>query len=347
MVWCALSLFQVGEFSFILLSNGLNTGTLSADTIDTMTSAIVLSMLLTPFVIRAIPGMVKHLESRSLWFKTLSQVIPPSPVSVTEGHSVVIAGYGPIAQNLSAVLQRHEIGFRVIEMNMATVQTLQQAGIHSIFGDASSLEVLRHAGIAEARVFAVTIPDIRSAELAIQHARQLNPDLYCIVRSRYQYPIADLFAMGANEIVYEEFETSMSFVYSVLDYMGDPVSDRESYLLLLRENRQTLLQGNLGGKQNDQPRYGRFSVFKETKVEWITLPEGSLLAGKTLAEAALRAKTGVTILSVIDPSGIEHTNPDPDLKLVPQQVLVVIGTLEQLTRLEVLLLPQHAQPALD
>lgn len=106
-------------------------------------------------------------------------------------------------------------------------------------------------------------------------------------------------------------------------------------MLLLRENRKSLM--NAGKAIEEQMRYGRFSVFKDTKIEWITIPEGSNLEGSTVADAALRQRTGVNILSILDEDGVTQLNPEPDTVLRSNQVLVVIGTLDQLTHLESLL----------
>jgi monovalent cation:H+ antiporter-2, CPA2 family len=333
-MWCSLSLFQVGEFSFILLQNGLRTGTLSSTLLNTINSAVVLTMIATPLVIRAIPAMLKWLEGQVNVLNKIELVFPQERIQPLKDE-VVIAGYGPIAKNLVHILQAHEVGFRIIEMNIQTVKKLQAQGIHCVFGDASNAEVLKHAGIQDARVFALTIPDVRSAELAVQNAKRLNPDIYCIVRSRYQHPLQQLFIIGCDEVVYEEFETSMSFIYSILDIFGDYITDKESYMLLLRENRKALLR--TGKDDEDQARYGRFSVFKDTKIEWLTVPEGSPLIGMTLADAALRQKSGVNILSVIEPDGQEQPNPEATTVIQANQILVVIGTLEQLESLEAVL----------
>ncbi len=330
-LWSALSLFQVGEFSFILLQTGLNTGTISPLILNAVTSSIVITMLMTPLAIRAVPRIQKWLERQQNIMHKIEQAFPHERIRPLNDE-VVIAGYGPIARNLVQVLQAHEVGFRIIEMNIQTVKQLQQEGIHCVFGDASNAEVLAHANIHQAKVFAVTIPDIRSAELAIQNARRMNPNLYCIVRSRYQHHLQSLFTFGADEVVYEEFETSMSFIYSILDLFGDYITDKESYMLLLRENRKALLR--TGNVTQDSARYGRFSVFKDTKIEWISIPEGSPLIGMTLADAGLRQKTGVNILSIVGADGLEQITPDPSTPLSANQVLVVIGTIDQLKSLE-------------
>lgn len=324
----------MGEFSFILLQTGLHSGTISPVVLNTVTSASVLSMLLTPLAIRHVPQLLDWVEHRSPFAKRIDAVFAPSRIAPLRDE-VVIAGYGPIANNLVHVLQAHEIGFRVIEMNIKTVKQLQGKGIHCVFGDASNAEVLSHANIQDAKVFAVTIPDVRSAELAIQNARKLNPEIYCIVRSRYHHPLQTLFGAGADEVVYEEFETSMSFIYSILDLFGDVITDKESYMLLLRENRKALLR--TGKPMEDQARYGRFSVFKETKIEWVAIPEKSALIGMTLSEAGLRQKTGANILSIVASDGVTQLTPEPDTLIQANQVLVVIGTLDQLSAMEELL----------
>jgi uncharacterized protein with PhoU and TrkA domain len=62
--------------------------------------------------------------------------------------------------------------------------------------------------------------------------------------------------------------------------------------------------------------------------------ESSDLAGKTLREANLRKQTGVLILAVRRPDGTFTTNPDPGMVIEPRQVLIAVGTDDDLQRLE-------------
>lgn len=342
--WTACSLFQVGEFSFILLrrvmesaSNLPNWQNVMGFWSPLLINAIVLSMFITPLVIHALPWFIYRFSSgqKALAAEKSNRAhhvsLPPETPPLED--FVLIAGYGPIAQNLVTVLSLQDLPFVIIEMNANTLKKLRQQGIAAHFGDVSHPDILKAAGIEKAKVLAITFPDIRTAEIALQHAKRLNPTVYCMVRARYRSDIQRLYALGADEVIYEEFEISVNFIFHTLHTLGHPVHSINHVIALLKEREQHALHEiNL----EEQPVFGRLSLLADTKIEWLEVGPNSLLVGKTLGTSELRQHTGVNVLSIVDAEGQHSLSPTPEYLFKPHDVLVVVGTIEQLHKLEML-----------
>jgi CPA2 family monovalent cation:H+ antiporter-2 len=337
--WAALSLFQVGEFSFILLERTLQNVSRVPAWQEMMTywsplliSAIVFTMLLTPLCIRLLP---RYLYPEVLAGEGNMPLAEREQLDSRVAHPfrehIVIAGYGPVARTLVSVLNSHQIPYVIVEMNPGTVKALIRQGVPCVFGDISRRDVLEAAGIHKAKILAITFPDARTAEVAIQYAIQMNPGLACIARVRYEGHVERLTVLGAQGIVYEEFETALSFISNTLKTLGHEAETIAPILAALRE------RGRFAGKGADeleQPTFGRLSLHQGTQIEWLELKPDSQLIGKTFSEADLRRATGANILSIMDSARKQAVAPLPDYVFKPHDLLVVLGSLEQLHRLE-------------
>ncbi|MCV4600561.1 NAD-binding protein, partial [Escherichia coli] len=84
------------------------------------------------------------------------------------------------------------------------------------YGDATRREVLLHAGIEKAWSLVLAMSDPDAARRTVRQARILNDSVHIIVRTRYVAEITELYALGANEVIPEEFETSIEIFSRVL-----------------------------------------------------------------------------------------------------------------------------------
>lgn len=337
-MWAGVSLFQVGEFSFVLLGRTLETVNqvpawkeVSSFWSPAMIDAIILSMFLTPIVLRAF-----HRMTAPYFHTWRREMITPEGQSEVKSFDnlpsrVVIAGFGPTARNLATVLEATQIPYSVIEMNLKTVRKLKSKGIPCVYGDVSRPDVLEEAGIHESGVLAITFPDIRTAEATIPHAKQLNPRIHCMVRSRYRVDVDRLYKIGVDSVIYEEFETSVSFIFHIMRHLDYPILETDRLISMVRESENSLFQESVSG---DHPVFGRFSLLEGTKIEWIEIQPDSPLIGKSLKEAEIRQRTGVNIIAVVGADDKSQMTAEPDLVLNAHDVLVGVGTLEQLHALE-------------
>jgi len=336
-LWAGLSLFQVGEFSFVLLGRTLESvskipewqGLLSFWSpafIDT----IIISMFLTPLVLRACHRMTAPYFHT--WPRALTHTEPLSDNNHEDTpRQVVIAGYGPTARNLASALESIQIPYSVVEMNVRTLRSLQARGIRCVYGDASRPDVLEQAGIHEAGILAITFPDIRTGEAAVQLAKTMNPKIHCLVRSRYRVDVDRLYRIGADNVIYEEFETSVSFIFNIMRQLDYPILETDRVISMVRESENSLFQEPIS---KEHPVFGRFSLLEGTKIEWIELSNHCPLIGKSLREAEIRQRTGVNVIAVVQASDNFQVAAEPELVLNPHDVIVCVGTVEQLHALE-------------
>lgn len=338
-LWAGLSLFQIGEFSFILLERSMESIYMPPGEIGPsewsghisywgplLINAIVISMFITPVVLKALPRLLHR--------SSVEGDASPAGEEDTLADQVIIAGYGPVAKNLVSALGMQNVAYTVIEMNMNTVKDLQRQGVSALFGDVSRSEILKGAHIHAAKILLLTIPDVHTTEVAIQAAKRLNPQVQCVARSRFQNTIEKLYAAGADLVIYEEFETSAGMMLNTLSLLETPVDRIQQIIGVIREQQQRTDRIPLNGAQLD---YGRMSTLTNHKIEWIALHDKCHLVGKTLAESNLRHDTGVNVLSIIHADGQNPQAPNPQHQLTDQDVLVVLGTVEQLQKLETLL----------
>ncbi|WP_456433657.1 cation:proton antiporter [Thermosulfuriphilus sp.] len=216
----ALSLFQIGEFSFVLAQEASKVNLLPHQEYQLLIAVSILTMLATPFLI--------SLAER--WQYPLKDRKPPLTEGELRDH-IVIVGFGIIGRALRDAAKRMGIDYTIIEMNPETVKREKKAGEPIIFGDATYEYILREAQIKEAKVMALTIPDYLAGRRVVALARKINPDLYIIARTRYVAEIEPLLRLGADEVIPEELVVALEiFVKSLQAY------------LLPRERIQGLIQ---------------------------------------------------------------------------------------------------------
>ena len=125
---------------------------------------------------------------------------------------VIIAGYGVNGRNLAKVLKHLKIPHIVIETNPFTVSAEKKRGEHIIFGDASKPEVLEHGKSKRPASWWLQSPMPLPADALPLWPGQLNPSIHVIVRTRYILEVEPLFKLGVNEVIPEEFETSVEIL---------------------------------------------------------------------------------------------------------------------------------------
>lgn len=338
-LWAGLSLFQVGEFSFVLLGRTLDTVSHVPDWEKLLgfwnpllINAIIISMFLTPLVLRGLHRMTApYLRAR---LKKAEGTLGALEEWEEPTNQVIIAGYGPIARNLATALAEKEIPYTIVEMNLKTIRKLKAKGVSCLYGDISRPEILVGAGIAKSNILVITFPDTRTAESTIQLARQLNPRIYSMVRSRYRVDVDRLHRIGVNSVIYEEFETSISFIFNIMNHMQYPILETDRLIAKVRSLENKVHQEMTTSKH---PVFGRLSLLEGTQIEWIEVGSECALIGKSLKDAKIRQKTGVNVIAVIQAADQSQVAADPELLISAQDVFVALGNLSQLQALESLL----------
>ena len=319
-----LSLAQIGEFSFILAKAGIGHNLLSAAEEQTFLAASILSMIATPFLIQSAHGIADRLTSK------MSRAEAPHSATDVTGHStgmaaieghVIIVGYGLNGQNLARVLRESGIPYQVLELDPALVRTGKAAGEPVNFGDGTRTDILEQVGIRRARVLVIAISDPTATAHIVSQARRLRSDISIIVRTRYVAEIERLYRLGANQVIPEEFETSVEIFARVLQEYHVPRNVIGLQVDLIRNEHYGTLRGlRLQGKQLDE--LSQFLVGATTDI--FSVLDDSPVVGQSLREIALGERSKVTVIAVVR-DGKPFHNVGSDFVLQPGDLLVLLG----------------------
>ncbi|WP_298268953.1 cation:proton antiporter [Geobacter sp.] len=326
-VVASLALAQIGEFSFVLCQTGLQHGLLTPAFYQVFLAASVVTMALTPACLAVAPSVAGTLAA-----------LVPAPLArgrgallgeeervALAGH-VVIVGFGVNGRNLSRVLAHQAIPHVVIETNALTVNAERKKGVPIMFGDASRPEVLAHAGIERARIAVVAISDAAATRRIVAQARQMGPTLQIIVRTRYVAEMEPLYKLGANEVIPEEFETSIEIFTRVLRTYLVPYDRIEQCTAEIRRGSYEIFRAM---SRRHSHAVGIAGFLSGAEIGTFRVKRGAPIEGESLSRGTLRSRSGATLL-VIKRGEEVVPNPDPVWELREGDVVLLLGTPDQL-----------------
>jgi CPA2 family monovalent cation:H+ antiporter-2 len=331
----ALALAQIGEFSFVLLRVGQSQGLLDRDLYQTLIAASILTMAATPLLIGLAPRLGAAIGS---WGKGAAREEPEILARKLRRH-VIVVGFGVNGRNLSRVLQAASIPYIVVELDAESVRHGLADKQPMLYGDATRREILEHTAIETAEVVVFAISDLDAVRRAIPLARELNPDVHIIVRTRLVGEIEDLHRRGADEVIAEEFETSIEIFTRVLEHYHIPRNVIRAETRALRGEGYQMMrspaQTKLPQSFLDLLAAGTTEVFR--------LDEGHRAVGQTLRALDVRHLAGATIIAVVRGEK-PWPNPDPDMRLEAGDHLVLVGSHAEIERAFELLEPTGEIP---
>jgi CPA2 family monovalent cation:H+ antiporter-2 len=194
----AVSLAQIGEFSFILASLGTGLGMLPPEARDVILAAAMISIFANPFLFSWVAG--RNDEGTS-------QGGAVTPVQLQPGH-LILVGYGRVGKMIAADFKRRGKAFVIIEDQGDMVKQAEDAGMHVIEGNALNARTLVAAGIGSAGKLLIAIPAGFEAAAILQHARILNSQVPVIARAHSDDEVAHLERVGVDHVVMGERETA-------------------------------------------------------------------------------------------------------------------------------------------
>lgn len=225
----ALSLGQIGEFSFLLANEAMGLGLVSAKGQSLLVASALIAIAINPPLFGSITQIEEWLRRKKRIWRILSHRSSHKEKSLllskldqkpATKYRAVIVGYGPVGQTASRILKDFDIPLLIIDLNVDTIRNLIESGQAAIYGDASRQEILITAGIRKADYLLVTIPDILTRTAVIVTARELNPDIHVFTRARYLKERVWLEEMGATNICIEEAETAIGCAIQILREIG-------------------------------------------------------------------------------------------------------------------------------
>ncbi len=330
-----LALCQVGEFSFILSETGIENGLLDESSYQMFLAVSVLTMLVTPFIIILAPRFADSILRLPIPGKLRSGFYPLTEVNFqTKKDHLIIIGYGLNGRNIARAARAAGIPYVIIEMNPDTVKSEQAKGEPIYYGDATRETILEHANIKDARIVVSVVNDPASNRRIVELSRRLNPEGYVVSRTRYVNEVKPLYEIGADEVVPEEFETSIEIFTRVLEKYLIPKGNIEGLIAEVRSDGYKMFR-NASADVLSAPDLK--IQLPDIKISTLSVAENSPLVGKSLAEMRLRQRYGILVLAIRRNSEI-ISNPDSNMEFLAGDDLFVLGAPDKIAEIDSLVL---------
>jgi CPA2 family monovalent cation:H+ antiporter-2 len=223
----AISLAQIGEFSFILSTLGRELGLFTIEATNTIVATSIVSIVVNPLLYRTIDPIVnwvnKHPSLRA--FLDRSAPVDGGEVSremraAKSAHRAVLIGYGPTGRTVARLLKEAGIEPTIVELNIETVRTIRESGIDAVYGDATRPETLIEAGITGADNLILTSAGMANSTEVIRAAREANPKVRVLARAAYLRDLNSIRHAGADTVFTGEGEVALAFVEDLLTRLG-------------------------------------------------------------------------------------------------------------------------------
>ena len=316
-----LSLAQIGEFSILLAPLGLPLGLFREGDYQLFLSTAVVSMMATPFLIRS-AGYV-------------ADRIAPSGEGAADAdrgdemsdHTIIV-GYGVAGRYLARVLDAAGIPCIVVEHDPNLVRRAREDGLAVRFGNGTQAAVLKHVGAGRARIVVFAISSPIEERRGVHVARGLNPAAQIVVRTRYTSSIDELTALGATDVVVEEFEVSIELFAKALESYRIPVNRIWQEAATVRNEHYGLFRGTA------EPDL-RLDALKHLGIhdalELVEIRDGAKVTGMSAATLELRRRTGAVQIAVVR-DGQPIYRREPDFHYQPGDTVVLVGDRDSLDR---------------
>ncbi|MGH1393459.1 MAG: cation:proton antiporter [Trichormus sp.] len=326
-----LGLAQIGEFSFVLASEGQALGLVSRRIYLLILGTTAVTLMLTPFVLRLVPFLFNLMESMP-WLQPYlddSQAKDVSEELPFKDH-IVVCGYGRVGRNLVRLLQQHDLPVVVIDQSESRIQQLREAKIPYVYGNCVSLHVLETAGVNHAKGMAIALPDPMSIRVCLKRALELCPELDLVVRATQDKNIELLYQLGAREVVQPEFEASIEMATYLLTGLGLTPGVLQQEMQQIRSDHYLDFRPE---RSADEVSRHLEQITQDLNRRWYPLPSNSPLIGMSLGEADMRYLTGVSLMAIRRANGEEIDYPNQHTRLEQGDRLLVVGASEELAAL--------------
>lgn len=332
-----LALSQVGEFSFVLSSLGMGHSLLTEEIYQAFLAVSILTMGATPFLITAsykpADFIVRKASETAFGMKLVNGFCSSSLQEKTDVEPeikdhIIVVGFGFSGKTISKAAKTAGIPYIIIESDPETVKQEKMKGENIQYGDAVLGAVLEHAGIKNARVLVIGISDEAATRRIVKKAKELNPNVCIITRVRDLQEMKYLNTLGADEIIPEEYETSIEIFFRILKKYLVPQEDIEKLVNDLRANGYLMIR-KLTVDTGVNSGFNLTDGLPGVDIQVVKVGEGSCFDGKSLSDLELRKKYGVTVLSIRSNSKMIYV-PDGNSLLHARDACVLLGKPEDL-----------------
>jgi voltage-gated potassium channel len=225
----------------------------------------------------------------------------------------IICGFGRVGRSAAVEFDHAGSEYVVIDVNPDSIAAAAETGAHVIHGDGTEDTHLETAGLAHARALVASADsDVKNLFITLS-ARSSRPDIFIVARASDDSAARKLHLAGADRVVQPYSSAGLRIANLVLK---PQVAD---YLDIV---------STAGG---DEMRFEEINV-------GATCPA----AGHALRDLHIRDTTGAMIVAIRRSSGAFVATPGPDEVLDAGDVLIGVGSKDEIHRLEELFAPGGA-----
>lgn len=208
----AICLAQVGEFAFVLGAVATKSGVLPDSARNLIVSVAILSLLITPIVLR-------YAARLGIWIGGKSAATPSEQI-VARPHSVdvIVIGFGPVGRAAVEAWHADPERAAVIDLNKQNIESARSRGLTAHLGDATQRDVLDHIQVERVKLFLITTPDCRSSCRIAREIRKINKAAQLIVRARSNRNVDELKLAGADIVICDEQSSGEMFKQNLSEW---------------------------------------------------------------------------------------------------------------------------------
>lgn len=323
-----LYLGQGGEFGFVLLSLGSGVNLLPAALLQTVLAAMLLSMLVAPFLIQHSDKIVRKLCADD-WTQRAMEIHQIAAAAMATTHHVILCGYGRSGQALARFLEQEAVSFFALDLDPERVKKAAAAGETVVYGDAAKREVLIAAGLLRAQAVVITYADTASALRILAVVQETRPDLPVLARTIDDADVDKLRAAGAVEVVSEVMESALMLSSHTLMLLGVPLNKVVKKIREARETRYNLFRGFFRGLSDDSlEKADRL----QARLHTVMINASAYALDKTLGDLGL--ERFLVEVKAVRRRNIRGYSPAAETRLQQGDVVVLLGIPEHLRAAE-------------
>lgn len=328
----ALGIAQIGEFSFILLRSGLAEGVIEQSLYQHFLTVSILTLALTPFLTTYAPRAAEGIL-RLPWPKRLRSGWQDTSLPSQEQHvsnHLLIVGFGVNGKASARAAELAGIQYRALDVNPERVREARAQNLLVRYGDATEEAVLLHEDVKQAKMASIAISDPVATRRIVSLAKQLNPSIHIVVRTRLVSEIEELHSLGADEVIPDELEASVEVSSRILSKFLVPRSEIEKFISNVRADNYERMRTHTG----TVPRLSDLKLHvPQADIMTFRVDPSSSHVGRTLAEIMFRNEYGVTLLAVKRADQV-LPNPGSTTTIHAGDIVLLLGPAKDYAELE-------------
>jgi CPA2 family monovalent cation:H+ antiporter-2 len=237
---------------------------------------------------------------------------------------VVFIGKDARSLKLSVMAKYLDLPYISIVFDPAIVKNRQMKGETVIYGDAINEPVLRKAHVDTAEVVVVSIGDLITAMAVIAKVRSLNKHAFIIGRTKHIYDIEELYRLGANQVIPEEFETAIEIFERILKKLLIPKAEIEKAIARIRDDNYGIFR-----EKDEVVKFSLSDEIPDIEIVALDVRNYPFFVGNTLIDIQLRNKYGLTLVAIKRNAEIIE-NPGAKEVFKDNDILYILGKPRQI-----------------